>query len=323
MKFVFLLVGWGIYSIHASPNPAKDALAELQKSIPKDPLKWVASILAKTPKVEVGTPKIMIIGDSWADVVAEGGNQSFFERKLMEHGCKISSVCLAIPGSTTSLWVKAIFLSALKLAIKIYRPDYVWMTLAGNDALELMPDCSKTGKSEKQCGGELVAKVLPNVYKIVDTIHEARPTAHVTGFGYDTMFGGFGCSLLTHDIFPQCWSKSAPKGGGNKCFNTQFLRIQGAWDWIAGNRSFVDPVSIMGATQVAAGDTKASTDPNDRHIDMDKMGPAKYWPNYLACFHPGIKPDTDDNGAMVVMEEFFKVYWSKQLVCSKASTILI
>ena len=45
--------------------------------------------------------------------------------------------------------------------------------------------------------------------------------------------------------------------------------------------------SILGATQVAAGDTKASTGA-DRHIDMDKMGPAKYWPNYEGCFHPGV-----------------------------------
>lgn len=113
-------------------------------------------------------------------------------------------------------------------------------------------------------------------------------------------------------------------GGGNRCFNTQFLRIQQGWDWIAGNRSFVDPVSILGATQVAAGDAKASTDPKNRHIDMDAMGPAKYWPNYLACFHPSITPqNSDDNGAMVVMEEFYKVYWSKHLSCDTVKTLVV
>ena len=35
--------------------------------------------------------------------------------------------------------------------------------------------------------------------------------------------------------------------------------------------------------QVAAGDKKASTVPGNRHIDMDRMGPRKYWPDYLGC----------------------------------------
>merc|ERR1711972_923643 len=185
----------------------------------------------------------------------------------------------------------------------------------GNDALDKTPDCADEKKTSAECGDQLFAEAVPNMYKIVDAVHEVNPTARVTGFGYDTMFGGLGCSLVTHDVFPQCWSKSAPKGQGNRCFNTQFLRIQESWDWIAGNRSFVDHVSILGATQVAAGDTKASTDPNNRHIDMDKMGPAKYWPDYLGCFHPGTKGG-DDSGAMVLMEEFYRVYWSKHLTCS-------
>lgn len=83
----------------------------------------------------------------------------------------------------------------------------------------------------------------------------------------------------------------------------------------------MDQVSILGATQVAAGDTKASTDPNDRHLDLDKMGPAKYWPDYLG-FHPGMLGG-DDSGAMVIMEEFHKVYWSKQLTCSATKSVVV
>jgi hypothetical protein len=331
MKLILSLLLSGFSSTYASNSPAHDALAAMEPSIPKEPMKWVKKLVAEAEEVwqqihnyEPGAPRVMIIGDSWADVVSVGGNQSFFVRKLAEHGCNISSLCLAIPGSTSSLWVKDIFLDALKFAVEAYKPDYVWMTLIGNDALQLMPDCAKQGKSEKECGDELMGTAVPNVYKIVDTIHKGHPAARVTGFGYDTMFGGLGCSLLTHDIFPQCWRNHATKEEGNRCFNTQFLRIQEGWGWIAGNRSFVDRVSIMGATQVAAGDKKASTDPNNRHIDMDAMGPAKYWPDYLACFHPGIVPqDSDDNGAMVVMEEFYKVYWSKHLTCSKPHTVVV
>jgi len=105
-------------------------------------------------------------------------------------------------------------------------------------------------------------------------------------------------------------------GGGNRCFNKQFLQLQENWESIAGNRSaFMEKVSVMGATQVAAGYSGASTDPTNRHFDTDKMGPAKYWPATMACFHPSFWPGTDDNGAMVVMEEFYKVYWRKYLTC--------
>jgi len=301
--------------VYSQAGPAKKALAEMQTSIPNDPVQWAQDIIARAPVAAAGVPKVMIIGDSWADVVGMGGNTSFFEQKLSEHGCPVSSTCLAIPGSTSGMWATDVFLTALKVAVAAYQPDYVWGTLVGNDALDNMPDCASTGKSEVECADELLATSLPNVMKIVDAVNEAAPHARVTGFGYDAMFGGLGCSVITHDVFPQCWAKGVPHGSGNRCFNTQFIRIQEGWDWIAGNRSFVDSVSILGATQVAAGDPKASTDPENRHINLDKMGPAKYWPTSMACFHPGTG-DGDDVGAMVVMEEFHKVYWSKQLTCS-------
>merc|ERR1711924_484747 len=138
--------------------------------------------------------------------------------------------------------------------------------------------------------------------------------------GYDTMFGGLGCSVVTHAMFPQCWARGVPKGSGNACFNKQFLRIQGVWDEIAFNRSWVHNTSILGATQVAGGDTKASTGA-DRHIDMDKMGPAKYWPDYEGCFHPGVLGG-NNSGAMVVMQEFHRVYWAKKPACSGNTSVL-
>merc|ERR1711871_1373705 len=119
-----------------------------------------------------------------------------------------------------------------------------------------------------------------------------------------------GCHAF--DLFPQCY-RLTHNEGGNRCFNQQFLRIQEVWDTLATNRSWVHNTSILGATQVAGGDSKASTGPN-RHIDMDQMGPAKYWPDYEGCFHPGVV-GREDSGAMVVMEEFYRVYWSKELGC--------
>ena len=309
------LLASSLHPPSSTTSPAKAALADLQRTDPKDPASFFSGVLERAAPAPPGVPKVMILGDSWAAVVGIGGNESYFQRKLAEHSCLVHSVSLAIPGSTSSMWVDGRLLDALKVAVATYRPDYVWMTLVGNDALASMPDCAKANKTAAQCGDALVGVAVPNIYRVVDAVHEAHAAARVMGFGYDTMFGGLGCSLITHDVFPQCWNTSLPLGGGgNRCFNTQFLRIQQGWDQIAANRSsFMDQVSILGATQVAAGDPKASTDPQDRHIDMDKMGPRKYWPDYLACFHPGLFPqDSDDTGAMVVMEEFYKGYWAGQ-----------
>lgn len=288
----------------------------MRKEIPADPMKYVEEILAAEPKDVAGKSKILVVGDSWAAVVGSiGPLPSFLERKLTQHGCEATTTSIAIPGTETRDWTSRL-MSPLKLAVK--GRDYVFISLMGNDALFVLPGCAKAGKTAAQCGDQLIATVLPNMYSIVDAIHEVNPSAHVVGFGYDTMFGGYGCSLLTHHLFPQCWK---PGAGGNRCFNTQFLRIQNAWDQLAANRSFVSSVSILGATQVAGGDTNASTDPKNRHIDMDKMGPAKYWPDYEYCYHPGVL-GCPDCGAMVTMEEFYKVFWSKQQMCSRKPVVV-
>jgi hypothetical protein len=132
----------------------------------------------------------------------------------------------------------------------------VWISLMGNDALDTMPQCAATGKTAAQCGDILYASMLIHMGKIVEAIHLANPKAKVVGVGYDTMFGGLGCSAVTHEIFPQCYKKG---GGGNRCFNTQFIRIQGMWDDIGANRSWVHPINILGTTQVRNANEKCPT----------------------------------------------------------------
>eukprot|EP00746_Dinoflagellata_sp_MGD_P151611 gnl/MRDRNA2_/MRDRNA2_83151_c0_seq5.p2 gnl/MRDRNA2_/MRDRNA2_83151_c0~~gnl/MRDRNA2_/MRDRNA2_83151_c0_seq5.p2 ORF type:complete len:162 (+),score=26.38 gnl/MRDRNA2_/MRDRNA2_83151_c0_seq5:146-631(+) len=144
---------------------------------------------------------------------------------------------------------------------------------------------------------------------LLDTIHELNPHARFVGFGYDIMFGGLGCSVITHGMFPQCWSSGE---SGNRCFNTQLTRIQAIWDELAVNRSWVDAINMLGVTQMAAGDTNASIG----HPNMEQMGPAQYWPDYEGCFHPSVySNEKGGSGAMIIMEEFHKQYWSKQLGC--------
>jgi len=253
---------------------------------------------------------------------------SYMMRALKAHNCQATASCAAIPGTTASMWALPPVLAAIKSVVKLYPDLYVYIMLVGNDALDLMPDCAQDKtKSAEDCADVLMAQALPELYKIVDAVHEGNPNARVTGFGYDTMFGAKGCGLFTHDLFPQCARNGASEAEFNTCFNTQFLRIQEAWGFVAGNRTFVDKTTILGATQVAAGDSAASTDPNNRHIDMAKMGPGKYWPLTMECFHPSVDNCVDGQvkscGAQVVMEEFYKTYWSKNsAICPQSSVVV-
>ncbi len=81
-------------------SPARAALAELQSADPKDPARFFAEVLERAAPAPPGVPKVMVLGDSWAAVVAIGGNESYFQRKLAQHSCLVHSVSLAIPGST-------------------------------------------------------------------------------------------------------------------------------------------------------------------------------------------------------------------------------
>lgn len=256
----------------------------------------------------LGRKKVFVVGDSWAAIVAGGSKlgASFFSRKMKKHGCAIDTTNIAVPGTTASDWNSEEYMTQLKAGAKTH--DYVWAVLMGNDALMTMPQCASSRRSAEKCGDELYASMLVQIGDICDAVREANPKAKVVGFGYDTMFGGVGCKAVAFSMFPQCLLRGAK---ATSCFNTQFLRIQQVWEDVAANRTWVDAASILGATQAAAGDAKAVV---GKSIDMDKMGPAKYWPDYEACFHPGVLGG-EDSGANVVMEAFYQQYWSKELGC--------
>merc|ERR1712224_1192555 len=150
--------------LSGNAGPARDALYEMQKLIPHDVQKWMADQDAKV-KREAGTPHIVVAGDSWADVVGEGGSKSFLMQRLTAHGCNATSSNIAIPGTTSGMWATAPFLAGLKLAAK--GADYIYLMLGGNDCLDLMPDCAqKEKKSAAECGDQLVASATANVHKI-------------------------------------------------------------------------------------------------------------------------------------------------------------
>ena len=252
---------------------------------------------------------ILIAGDSWGTVIAGGSfiGASFFDRKLKEHKCSVGKTTnIAIPGSTAQEWSTSYL---KKLVEQAPAHDFLWLTMMGNDALYETQDCAKTGKSAEECGDQLYAEVKPKTEAILDAVHKAAPSLKVVGFGYDTMFGGLGCSLMARLMFPQCWK--GKNETATRCFNTQFIRIQALWEELAKTRAdWLTIPNLLGTTQVAAGNTKASIG----KPDMDSMGPRQYWPDFEACIHPSVTGG-DKSGAMVIMEEFYNQFWSRELAC--------
>ena len=93
-------------------------------------------------------------------------------------------------------------------------------------------------------------------------------------------------------------------------FNSQFIKIQKVWETFAAQRPYVTALNLLGTTQVAGGNKKATIG----SPDLYKFGPAKYWPDTLACIHPSTTGG-DASGAMVIMEQFYHQFWSKALSC--------
>jgi hypothetical protein len=179
----------------------------------------------------------------------------------------------------------------------------------GNDAIAVCPGCAAKGKTATECGNEFIAEMKGYMTTIIDGIHEANPNAKIVGFGYDIMFGGLGCESVTKDVFPQCYNNKT-ESNPTRCFNTEFTKLQTLWETLASTRPYVTAINILGTTQVAGGDKKAAVG----KPDLDEFGPAKYWPLSLVCIHPGTAGG-DGSGAMLIMKEFYKQYWSTAEKC--------
>ena len=97
---------------------------------------------------------------------------------------------IAEAGTTAEQWSQGSFLDNVMKQAPSH--DEIWVTLMGNDALEEMPGCARTGKNASACGDELMVACTERMTTILDAIHSANPSAKVVGFGYDIMFGGLG-----------------------------------------------------------------------------------------------------------------------------------
>ena len=93
---------------------------------------YVQDILAAELSDVSGKTKILVAGDSWANVVGSFGSlPSFLERKLTEHGCNATTTCIAIPGTETGDWASGVRTKLDKLCgrqhIYIYIYTYIYI----------------------------------------------------------------------------------------------------------------------------------------------------------------------------------------------------
>lgn len=268
-------------------------------------LKFVLPLLTVVSAAQ--NASLLVAGDSWGTDIFDSGA---FKRKLNDKKCPFEKANnIAVPGTQATDWDHGASLAALVAEAKTH--DYLWLTLMGNDALDIMPQCASSGKTAPECGDQLVGLMLKSMGTILDSVHKANPNMKISGFGYDVMFGGPGCSVAARTVFPQCWKTHNATQTPIECFNTQFVRIQGVWEQLAkGREDFVTVLNVLGTTQVAGGDSKATIG----NPDLASFGPAKYWPDSLGCIHPSITGG-DNSGAMLIMEQYYEQYWSKELGC--------
>ena len=273
----------------------------------------LAVVAWSTPAVdEISRPRIMIAGDSWGTDIAGGTivGQSAFQRKLKhQHGCKFQSRNIAIAGSRANQWDHGRLLAKLKSAVKGHG-DYLWLTLMGNDAQQFLPRCAAKGTSAQECGDQMRVLVNHSMSTIIQAVHDSNPQTRIVGFGYDIMFGGIGCPLAARKLLPQCWTNTTSDAQAIQCANSEFVKLQQVWDQLANTYEWVETVNLLGSTQMAAKYSGVVVG----KPDLTKFGPRKYWPTTLACIHPSILP-LKTSGAMVIMQEFYQLYWKKQLKC--------
>jgi hypothetical protein len=117
------------------------------------------------------------MGDSWGTISPATDE---FKRELNEHKCPLQGFTnIAIGGTTAQQWAEPKKMLEVKKQAKDH--DLVWVTLMGNDALAVCPDCAKAGKTAEECGDELTVKATGWMTTIIDGIHEANPNAKVMG----------------------------------------------------------------------------------------------------------------------------------------------
>jgi hypothetical protein len=155
-------------------------------------IRWVFLVITSIASVSVGaepTPRILLVGDSWA---ARAWETRAFRTALENMGFGEfgeKGELTAIGGTTSSDWATPPFLDRITGELEAHPTlDIVHLWIGGNDFLRAPP----TNPIEALV---ILFRILRNTRTVVDHIHSVRPEARIAFASYDYVPGGGGLAF--------------------------------------------------------------------------------------------------------------------------------
>eukprot|EP00483_Globobulimina_turgida_P005907 UN05917 len=187
----------------------------------------------------VSSKQVIIIGDSWG---TKGGKE--LEAVFKEHGATWQVANYAQGGTTTADWAK----NPNRMVNDINKnadAQYVWLTIGGNDAADYLPSCTrKHPLPDEQCINQVLNTSITNIEIMLNPVFQQHPNIQVVQFGYDLMnFQKGYCSLEGQDLMHGCNDQAL-------CINTQFVKIQGAVDYMATQFANYTSINLLGSLEL-------------------------------------------------------------------------
>ena len=237
--------------------------------------------------------EVVAVGDSWSELGAP-----VLEQIFEVNGLNWTVGNYGKGGTTTSDWAKNPNEVRNDVAKNSKRAKFVWMSLGGNDAQDIMPDCTKV-HSIDYCIERVTSIAINNTYSILDSLFDSYPNISVVQFGYDlpNFSENFDCVAKGTLMIDQCKDDTY-------CINSEMIKLQYSYvDYIAQSGRYTaeqyTSVDLLGSLQAWENYPNASVgEPN-----LNEWSPRDLMLNN--CVHP------NTNGFTILMSHLYDQFFGK------------
>lgn len=140
----------------------------------------VSTLFSGCKNIDPGA-RVMLIGDSWAQLMCINGSFSDALKKLGKAQTGINCQGTTLVGTTAEYWSNSGRLKAVAGAMLVSKNlETIYISLGGNDLLGFW-NRNTTEQEEKQ----QFAVIQANILKVVDFIHALRPNVKIVLSSYD------------------------------------------------------------------------------------------------------------------------------------------